>query len=62
MLSYKYLIDVCGFTILLACIYVPPEGSVYAEDDVYLELEQLISDNRKDSEVCIVGDLDRTLD
>ena len=37
--------DICGFPVLFVCVYCPPEGSVYANDDIFTELEQIILDN-----------------
>ena len=48
--------DVCGFPVLFACVYCPPEGSVYANEDMFVELEQFILDNNDGKEVCLLGD------
>ena len=48
--------NVCGYSLLVVCTYIPPEGSAYSDEDSFLELEQIICDNRGDHEVCILGD------
>ena len=49
--------EICGFPVLFACVYCPPEGSVYANDDIFTELEQTILDNNDGKEICLLGDL-----
>ena len=49
--------NICGFPVLFVCVYCPPEGSVYADDDIFTELEQIILDNNDGKEICLLGDL-----
>ena len=48
--------DIFGHSILFVCVYIPPEGSSYADCNTFDEIGQLICENRGDSEVCLLGD------
>ena len=48
--------EVLGFACVLIGVYIPPEGSSYARDDSFSELEQVIIEHDVEKDICVIGD------
>ena len=55
MVVWKWLIS--NFSVLLGCVYIPPEFSPYSSDEAFLQLEdELITHSNFSKNVALIGD------